>query len=373
MTTAAYDIFLYLLRCAVTQQAADIDTLLSKAGGEPIPWSDVYDIADMQTVVGILLPTVQALPPHVQPPRKTILLPWLAAAADIVQANHKLSQAADKLSQRLETDGFHTCMLKGQGVAAYYPDPTLRASGDIDLWIWPADIPYGMKSTLSKRREQIVRFVHQYAPEAKPVYHHIDFPAVQDLSVEIHFTPTWMHSPKLNRQLQQWLTDQAQEQFADGRPTPAFNTVYLLIHLFRHLFQEGVGLRQIIDYYYLLMQPLSDQEKAAARAEIDAIGLSRFAGAVSWVLQQLFDLSADRMLFPPRTAEGEQLLSEMLLAGNFGQADTRFTHYANGTLGAFLTRSRRNLQFVRFYPREALLTMPFKLGQFIWRKYKHYL
>ena len=32
--------------------------------------------------------------------------------------------------------------------------------------------------------------------------------------------------------------------------TASFNVIYQLCHLYHHFFDEGIGLRQIIDYYY---------------------------------------------------------------------------------------------------------------------------
>ena len=35
-------------------------------------------------------------------------------------------------------------------------------------------------------------------------------------------------------------------------PTTAFNVIYQLTHLYHHFFDEGIGMRQIIDYYYVV-------------------------------------------------------------------------------------------------------------------------
>ncbi len=65
-----------------------------------------------------------------------------------------------------------------------------------------------------------------------------------------------------NRRLQHWFTRMAAEQFANevtigGRPvavpTPVFNAVYQLTHIYNHLFYEGIGLRQLLDYHYVMM------------------------------------------------------------------------------------------------------------------------
>lgn len=41
----------------------------------------------------------------------------------------------EKISKIFADSGFHTCLLKGQGNALYYPNPFVRQSGDIGLWV----------------------------------------------------------------------------------------------------------------------------------------------------------------------------------------------------------------------------------------------
>lgn len=37
-------------------------------------------------------------------------------------------------------------------------------------------------------------------------------------------------------------------------PMTSFNVIYILSHLYRHVFTEGIGLRQLIDYYFVLVK-----------------------------------------------------------------------------------------------------------------------
>ena len=42
------------------------------------------------------------------------------------------------------------------------------------------------------------------------------------------------------------------EQGEIAIPTVEFNLIFQLTHIFSHLMNEGIGLRQLVDYYYVL-------------------------------------------------------------------------------------------------------------------------
>ncbi len=86
---------------------------------------------------------------------------------------------------------------------------------------------------------------------------------VHGVSVELHSTPALLNSPLHNSRLQRWLKRNADLQCSNrialpnnagevAVPTLSFNIIYQLCHLFHHCFYEGVGLRQIVDYYLVL-------------------------------------------------------------------------------------------------------------------------
>lgn len=88
---------------------------------------------------------------------------------------------------------------------------------------------------------------------------HVHLDLFEDTEVEAHFTPSVLKSPWTNRRLQKWFEEQAADQFEHKNeaglcvPNDEFNLVFLLIHVYRHLFGEGVGMRQVMDYYFALM------------------------------------------------------------------------------------------------------------------------
>ena len=77
--------------------------------------------------------------------------------------------------------------------------------------------------------------------------------------MEVHFSPCRLHNLINDNELQEWFGQQRAMQFSNKDsngwcvPTTEFNLVYMMLHMYRHLFGEGIGLRQMMDYYFVLM------------------------------------------------------------------------------------------------------------------------
>ena len=69
--------------------------------------------------------------------------------------------------------------------------------------------------------------------------------------------------------------------------TNRFNVFHQVVHLHHHLMTEGVGLRQVMDYYMLLKNGFDNAElediKAKAMNIFRHLGIKWFASALMWV------------------------------------------------------------------------------------------
>ena len=213
-----------------------------------VDWKELYAIAQKQALLGVLFHGIRRLPKELAPEQK-LLMQWMVMAEQIRKQNIRLFQDSVKVCQNFENEGFANCILKGQGNALLYPDPYMRTPGDIDIY-------------LSGGRRKIMKYVDQVCPNQVMRYHHVDFP-VMKTAIEVHFTPSYMFCPIHNRRMQKWFEEVMGEQckhrasLPDGYgkihvPTVSFNVIYILSHLYRHIFTEGIGLRQLLDYYYVV-------------------------------------------------------------------------------------------------------------------------
>ena len=352
------DLFFDLVRCGMGKCCS-----LSRVPGA-VEWGELYEIANKQTLEGIAFAGIGRLPQEQRPPKR-LLLSWHATNEQIKEKNIELNKRCVAVSDRFSQLGFRNCILKGQGVAQLYPNPYTRTPGDIDIW-------------LEGGCDKVLSYIKKCFPNCKPTYHHVDFPIKKGLGIEVHFTPSWMHSPCGNRRLQKYMDKHAEEQFcnyvttAEGgffTPTASFNRIYILLHIYRHLFQEGVGLRQLLDYYYVVDKGLTIQEKEECVKMLKKLGLKNFAAAVMYVLKEKFCLDDDKLIVPADAGRGEFLLKEIMIAGNFGKYDSRYeTIPKENEFAHFVNSMKRTLRLATQYPGETLWSPYFKIWHFFWRK-----
>lgn len=149
--------------------------------------------------------------------------------------------------------------------------------------------------------------------------------------------------------------------------------IYQLTHLYHHFFDEGIGMRQIIDYYFVLVKNEERRMKnlTALQRELKYLGLWKFAGAMMYVLHEVLGLSEEKMIAPMDEKRGKLLLAEILNGGNFGQHFTKYGHFTQqGMAKKYFLKIWRNMHFVRYYPAEALCEPLFRTWHFLWRMWQ---
>lgn len=336
-------------------------------------WGVLYGIAQKQALIGVLFHGIQQLPKELAPDGD-LLMTWMGMAQRIKQQNMRLFMDSVKVCKNFKNVGFRNCILKGQGNALLYPDPYMRIPGDIDIY-------------LNGGRKRIMEYVGKVCPNQVMRYHHMDFP-VMKTPIEVHFTPSYLFCPWHNRRMQKWFGKVMDLQCSnvvtlpDGYgeitiPTLSFNVIYILSHLYRHVFTEGIGLRQLLDYYFVVVKwhtdltdltDLDSKDLAALQRDLKWLGLWKFAGAVMYVLHEVFGLEEEKMIAPMNEKEGMFLLDEIMRGGNFGQYDDRLgDKTGEGKVHRYFRMTLRNMRFVKHYPIEAICEPLFRTWFFFWK------
>ena len=219
-------------------------------------WHELYSFASKQALLGLCFEGIERLgeeyPEELKrnPIGRELLMTWMGKAQQIRRQNMKVNAVASKLFSMLREDGMRCCILKGQGNALMYPNPYSRIPGDIDVWI-------------DASRERIMEYAQKkFELEDDIRLQHLET-SLDGVPVELHFFPCSMNNPIYHARLQKWFRRNADLQCShivglpDGAgdiaiPTTAFNVVYQLTHLYHHFFDEGIGMRQIIDYFLVV-------------------------------------------------------------------------------------------------------------------------
>ena len=383
-------------------------------------WKELYAIAKKQCLVGILFDGIKKLPAEHVGMKKELLLQWMAESQMLEKANVRLNDAAIQVSEWFRKKGFRTCILKGQGNALMYPNPYSRTPGDIDIWVEGGD-------------KRVISFVRSISPHEKACYHHIEFPSYKGIDIEVHYRPSFLLCFWHDRKLQKYYERVKEEQFShrvilgeQGEiviPTVEFNLIFQLTHIYAHLMNEGIGLRQLLDYYFVVCDfykvyqnfsnpsvslskgsstfspspsssgsgdvtallgalnryalRLADHQRSTPdcagwdrlgvlQKELKELGLWKFAGAIMYIMQEVFGMPASQLIVPPNEKYGKFVLSEVLEAGNFGRHDER-NRFGRSKLGHNLQRGYRDMRLVRYFPAEAMSEPIFRTWHFFWR------
>lgn len=395
-----YNLFFELIQVAICHRDS-----LSRVPSTA-EWSKLYGLSVKQAVAGVCFCGVQRLPKEqlVEMPVR-LKLQWFALATQIKARNGLLNLRCVEVQRILAEEGMKSCILKGQGVAKLYKIRNeelgvrngvnlglYRQSGDIDVWV-----DGGMEKALRWCREKYGDVEYDYINAHVPVF--------KDVEVELHWRVQSMTNLFRNRRLQRWLErEETKEMIFGGKadmkpseslqssensitvPSLEFNAFYLMLHCYNHEFSSGLGLRQLMDYYFLLrnlnldsnvnlnnlsanVRQMSDRGFCLDVNELFLnFGMERFVGAVMWIMQEVFGLERERLLCEPNEKDGRYILAEVMAGGNFGHHDERIKKVGKGKWQSVFATLRHAMHVLRRYPSEALWMPVWMVYHFIWKR-----
>ncbi len=347
-------------------------------------WKILFDMSKKQAVAGIAFAALDTLSKSGQKPPLNILYQWLSISEQIKAQNELVNKRCQEITTLFAEAGFQSCILKGQGNARMYEsrEPRVesregqetgmdlglyRQSGDIDIWI---------RGT----REEIKAFVVSKVPDAQDGDLHIDFPIFKDVPVEVHYKPRYSAIPKYDKRLQAWFKEYADEQFSHDVslsetseekvcvPTVNFNVIQQMSHLMGHFFVEGIGLRQFLDYYFVLMHLQKEGYTEDYNHLFDYLGLLKFARGVMWIEKELLGLEDKYLVVEPSEKIGRLIQEEMEEGGNFGHYDERYNTLRNkGLLARGSADVYRLLHLATTFPSETFWKILHKIENQRWK------
>ena len=328
----------------------------------PEMWEELYAFAEKQALIGILYHGIEQLRDASQRPSRELRMKWFLASEKIKERNALLDRRCVELQARLTAAGFRSSLLKGQGLARYYGNlQALRNPGDIDVYV-------------DSDREKAIAYAKSLGQQQVYWdYKHLHLHLWEKTSIELHYRVEMVLNPVKNSKLQRWFQQNQSQLFSEAgelvTPTLTMNLFYVLLHMYCHFFGSGIGQKQLIDYYFVL-RAANGQFGTFEQGEtlvdvLERFGMTRFAGGVMWLMQELTGMNSQYLYIEPLEKEGRFILDEMHLAGNLGQHDTRYKHYErHGKLGTLYAICKHNAHLLRHYPVDALMS-PF---WYIWHK-----
>lgn len=339
--------------------------------GLPLPevkdWRGLLEFAKKQAIAGICSPTRFG---EVRPDTET-LFEWIGLTEQLKAQNRLLNTRAIDVVAKLKEAGFRCCILKGQGNALMYDGgcnrddvnglSLLRTPGDIDVWV-------------DAGKDELYAYVKRLYPQESESFKHIKFPMFKDTEVDIHYTPLKLYHPVHNKRLRQWIEANREQQMTHcvrlahtdtsiAIPTAEFNAVYQMGHILIHLMDEGIGMRHMVDYYYVLKaltyRNIAQQE--SVRSVMAECGMMRMASAVMWVEREVLGLSRNCLLTSPNERLGRLLLEDIMEGGNFGHHSSRQEYRRYGRYVKKCADAWHLVRLSTCFPGEALFKLLSKM------------
>lgn len=378
-------VFYQLIRVSIGTQDS-----LSRLPSER-EWGKLYKMAAKQSLVGVCFAGLQRLGANADDGFANIgmskmqYLTWMGQAVQIQQKNELVNRQCAELQAKLSADGYRSYIMKGQANASLYKVgnddsvfsdlPALRQSGDIDVYI-------------EGGLEKVLACADKYGGAIGVNELEMHVKVFEDTEVEFHYRPFIMRNPFRNARLQRFFSDCAEKNFSNSvildsdknialcAPTTEFNLVQQMVHIYHHLFTEGVGMRQLMDYYFVLKtlssSPLKGECMESTKKVIHDLGLDTFASALMWVMQHVFGLGMIGMPWVPNQRDGEFLLKEILLSGNFGKQDKRQKGLYDSKWNSFWIVNGKALRLARFDRWMWFWGPLWRVYHFVWRKAKRF-
>ena len=271
----------------------------------------------------------------------------------------KLNGVLAKVVSVLSERGIRSVLLKGQGLARFYPKPELRQCGDIDLYV-------GLT-----RYEDSYDALKPLATEiddrkALEVGKHYDL-FVGKVAVEIHRYSDRYPTSRLDRIYQEvsleGLNDNLVPMELSGKEilTPAddYNAFYIFSHLFHHFLINGLGARQLCDWMLFLRARSSYIDKEGLKAILERLDMLMPWQAFGCVLVKYFGMPAADFPFydPSQERIAEKIVMRILAEGNFGKErdvyKKRGRNYFLNKAWAMLAHIGRSFGLLFLFPRHS--------------------
>ena len=323
-----YEQLFALLRLALHGQQPDEVMLAS------VDWGKLLELSGRQGVLSIIYDGVKLLPKELQPP-KNILLRFVVNVDRDEKNYHHIVKTTSKLVAFYARHGIKMLLFKGLSVSQYYPEPSHRPFGDIDIWLFGKGV----------EADELVRQEFGVDVEVDMFDHHATF-VLDGILVENHidFIDTYLH--KSTRRIDEVLHEFARQSSRTFRcadvdviePSSSFNALFLIYHAAKHFARtsENIGVRQLLDWAYFLKNNHQDVEWSSIYELYEDAGCHRFTDVVNAII--VSRLGFDKSIVPNMVREEEleeRVLTEMLLRNDPSNVEP------NGFWSGFVFKCRR--------------------------------
>lgn len=314
-------------------------------------WTALYKHAKEQTVTGILYDGIQLLAKENLPPTP-LRIKWIVEIDQIERSNASLNKRIDEQYVFFSKHGLNPVLLKGQAIAASYPLPLHRVSGDVD-WYFDSREQFEFASLELNRSGAAVK-----AKNDSTVY------LWGDCEMDLHNRLFDLYNPFSKHVLTRLRADFPDITLAICTHdiqvlAPCVQLVQATAHILKHCFAFGIGFRQFCDLACLYHKYQNEINGSYLCDLYQKLGLTSWIATVHQMLTTYVGLSASLLPFAlQRRVSVDPILNDIWQGGNFGFHDSRYVEQEAGWGFRRKNRSKmlieRMLRYFPYAPREAI-------------------
>ena len=237
-----------------------------------------------------------------------------------MQTQAKLQIVLERAWKALEKAGIQPVLMKGAGLAALYPDPSMRQWGDIDLFVGKEQY-HPACAVMRETFPNALKF-----DEELDHYKHYNIIA-DGVSIETHRVSVSMTHPMDVRRyakMEAFGVKHASElKIGDLRLKvfePTFNALFVFLHSWEHMMTKGAGVRQLCDLAMLLHTNKEAIDTRLLRQWLKALHLYDVWQLYAYNLVQSLGYPREEMLFYTESvaSRAEKMMAD-LLAGRMDE------------------------------------------------------
>lgn len=247
-----------------------------------------------------------------------------------MQQQVKLNYTLEKAWNALEQAGLHAVLMKGASLAAFYPDPSRRSWGDVDLLVGVEQY-HPACAVMRDTFPGALKF-----DEELDHYKHYNLIA-DGISIEVHRVSMGFQHPvdaARYAKMEAYAVEHACE-LAIGNCTlkvfePTFNALFVMMHSWEHMMTQGANIRQFCDLALLLHHYAGQIDAARLKRYLKALHMTDVWQLYAYILVQYLGLPKNEMpLYTTRVAERAINLLKDLLAGRMVAPKEETKTYSN--------------------------------------------
>lgn len=262
-------------------------------------WRRLYLFAQEHDIVGMIYPAIARLPEEHMPPQNVLQILLKSYKGSIIVDSNREYEIA-QLTDKFAANNVDYILLKGMVINKLYPDSFMRSMSDVDILYREYD-----RGSAAKCMEDM-----GYTLMLKSNKDDTYFKNSAKVKVELHRELVEYSMEKEYGYLSS-VWDRAVRENGQYKMTDEDYYIYMVIHLAKHFYKSGTGIRQIADMYVYNKGYAGKLDKGYIDGELKKLDLLIFESKISELAQTWFgDTEAD---------ESTDMIAEYVLSsGVFG-------------------------------------------------------